>query len=447
MRARLKLGCFLPMKQAKEQEPSMPLTERMVEPVPADIEVGGALRYLARQPILDTRGGVHAYELLFRSSAENACRTNDGDFATRTMLDNTILFGLEKLARGLPAFVNCTSAVITQEQVQVLPAGMTVLEIVETVEPTPELIQACVQLKTLGYRIALDDFVWQPSLEPLIPLADYIKIDFLKCGAAERRRLLARVTPSTALVAEKVETQADFETARKEGFKLFQGYYFCAPAVLRAAKIPANHLFRLQMLELLHQDPVDFHKLSELVKRDAGLTYRLLRLVNSPVCAIRQEVESIEMALMVVGEDLFRRIASLAIASELNTGQTSEILRLAFTRARFCELAAPFFGLDANEQYLIGLFSMLPAMLKVPMPEVLRVLPLREPVQEALLGTVSPLRALLQWIEAEERQTCWRGQAGSESRRVFEVDLVSCYAAALVWADESLPAFEVASGR
>jgi len=130
-------------------------------------ELAGGIRYLARQPILDLRGQVHGYELLFRMGPETAFR-GDRETATRTTLDNTVMFGLEKLTAGLPAFVNCTSQSLTEDLVHVLPPSMTILEILEDVEPTPSLIEACVRLKRAGYRFALDDFVWKPGLEPLV---------------------------------------------------------------------------------------------------------------------------------------------------------------------------------------------------------------------------------------------------------------------------------------
>ncbi|MGB8097487.1 MAG: HDOD domain-containing protein [Terracidiphilus sp.] len=404
-----------------------------------DREFPGELRHLARQPILDARGQVHAYELLFRAAAENA---GDDDAATRTILDNSMVFGLEKIARGLPAFVNCTLQVLTQEQVRVLPPRMTVLEIRETVKPTPELIQACIRLKSSGYRIALDDFTWSSPLQPLVLFADFIKVDFLKVSEDERRLLLSKLPYNSTLIAEKVETRADFETARTEGFSLFQGFYFCAPAAVHVAKIPANRLCHLQMLQLLQHDPIDLHKIAEQVKLDPGLSYRLLRLVNSPACAIRQNVCSIEMALMAIGDDQFRRLASLAIASQLSGGESNEILRMAFIRARFCELAAPLFGFEPGEQYLIGLFSMLPAMLKVPMKDLLLALPLRWEMQEALLDHDEPVRAPLQWVEAEERREWELCRQIASNRGLPPSELADRYLTAILWADEALPAAE-----
>lgn len=404
-----------------------------------DDVVAGTLRYVARQPILDLRGKVHGYELLFRGGPEAIFR-GDGDFATQTMIDNSVVFGLEKLTSGLPAFVNCTAETLIKEQVGLLPPTMTVLEILETVEPEPALIAACRHLKSLGYRLALDDFVWRPALEPLIQIADYIKVDFLISGEAERREMLGRLggTP-LALIAEKVESQEEYQRARAEGFKLFQGFYFCRPVLFTRRTVPANKLLHLELLRLLQEATLDLHKLSELVKRDASLTYRLLRLVNSPACAVRQEVRSISGALIAVGDDIFRRIATLAIMSELNADQPTEILRMAFIRARFCELASPLCGLNALEQYLVGMFSMMPAMLQAPMDDVVTALPLREKVRNALLGEANRERHLLDWLEANERGE-WRrcdGAAAALGRNGDE--LHRCYTDAVLWAEDILP--------
>ena len=159
---------------------------------------------------------------------------------------------------------------------------------------------------------------------------------------------------TVALLAEKVETQEEYQRACDEGFTLFQGYYFCRPVLMENRKVPSNRLSHIEILQLLRGDSIELKKLTRLVKRDASLTYRLLRLVNSPMCAVRQEVNSIQSALLAVGEDAFRRIATLAITSELNGDQPEEILRMAFVRGRFCEVAAGMCGLDPTEQYLLG---------------------------------------------------------------------------------------------
>ncbi len=403
-----------------------------------NLGLAAALRYVARQPILDLYGRVHGYELLFRSGPETMFR-GDGELATRTIIDNSVIFGMDTLTGGLPAFVNCTAEALIKGQAGLLPASMTVLEILETVEPTPELIDACRRLKSLGFRLALDDFVWTAALEPLIEIADYIKFDFLALEEGKRREMLQRIGDRpVALVAEKVETQEEYRRARDEGFRFFQGYYFCRPMLLSHRKVPANNAFHIELLRVLQQVPLELQKVSELVKRDPALTYRLLRLVNSPACAVRREVRSIRTALLAVGDDVFRRIATLAIASELNTGQPTEILRMAFIRARFCELASHPCDLSPLEQYLLGMFSLLPAMLDASMDEIVSALPLRPEIGAALAGEPNRERALLSWIEANERGDWHRCDTLAAEQGLDQDHLRRCLAEALSWSELSL---------
>jgi c-di-GMP-related signal transduction protein len=401
-------------------------------------EEAESVRYFARQPILNLHGKVHGYELLFRSGPEAVFR-GDGELATRTMIDNTVLFGLGRLTSGLPAFVNCTADTLTSDVIHILPAGMTVLEVLETVEPTPALVGACRKWKAAGYRVALDDFTWKPGMEPLVELADYIKVDFAVSGREERRTLLNRLQDATvALIAEKVETEEQYIEAREEGFTLIQGYYFCRPALMKSRKVPANKLSQVEILRLLQDDSIDLRQLAQQVKRDTALTYRLLRLINSPVCAMRQEVRSVQGALIAVGEETFRRMATLAIANELNAGQPEEVLRTAFVRARFCELAAERCGLDRREQYLLGLLSLLPAMLRRPMKDLTPSLPLRDEIRRALEGDRTPDRCLLCWIEAHERGNWSACEMITERRLLDEKVLQTCYEEALLWAEAAV---------
>jgi EAL and modified HD-GYP domain-containing signal transduction protein len=406
--------------------------------VPA--EHADVLRYVARQPILDTNGRVRAYELLFRAGPEQVFR-GDGNLATRTILDNTVLFGVENFTAGLPAFVNCTAEVLTEQLVDVLPPSLTVLEILETVEPTPQLVEACRKLKAAGFQLALDDFVWDERFLPLVELADYIKVDFLLSDHVERIRLMQRLQnyPITWL-AEKVETQQEFEMALQEGFTLFQGYYFCKPTLMKNRSIPPNTLLHFRIMKFLQKDPdkLNLRKLGRLVKRDASLTFRLLRLVNSPLYAIRQEVRSIDSALVLVGEEAFRRIAILAITSEMNKGQSAEILRMSFVRGRCCELAARLCDMNPTEQYLLGMLSLLPAMLRVPIQDLIPSLPLRKEIRDALLGEVVPERCLLNWLERHELGNWEEGDAILCAIGLSGASMLQCYSEALLWAEESL---------
>jgi EAL and modified HD-GYP domain-containing signal transduction protein len=408
-----------------------------VLPAPSDedgVDRTGGLCYLARQPILNSRGGVHAYELLFRSGIENSFGGCNHETASRIVLDDAVVFGLEDLSDSLPAFINCTAEVLTGELVGILPPRLTVLEILETVEPTPALIAACRNFDMQGYRIALDDFLWDAKFAPLVELATYIKVDFLGSTPEERREILRQTHDWGAqLVAEKVETDDDYRQAAREGFSLFQGYYFCRPVVMEKRKIPSNTLFHLEILQELLKEPLDIHRLVPLVKSDASLTYRLLRLVNSAAFGIRSEIRSIQSALVITGDDAFRRLATLAIASEFNAGRPAEILHMALIRARFCELAASLCRLNPTEQYLLGMFSLLPAMLQVSMDEVAPILPLRVQIRESLRGIDLPEHHLLAWLEAHERGDWAASDTIALQDRVNREKLFRSYAEAVRW--------------
>jgi c-di-GMP-related signal transduction protein len=401
-------------------------------------EPGDGVRYVTRQPILDLRSKVHAYELLFSGSSGNeSC--SDRELAARTMLDSTVIFGLGKLTCGLPGFVKCTAEMLTGSLVEMLPAEITVLELVDAANGPPELLDACRNLKTAGYRLALDQSKWDSRAKPFVEIADYLKVNFLRTNPRERQTLRGQVGDTmAALVAEKVETQAQFRAARDEGFALVQGYYFCRPVVLGSRQVPANRLSQLEILRLLKEDSLNLHKLTQLVKRDASLTFRLLRLINSPVCAMPQEVHSVQAALLAVGEETFRRMATVAITSEMNAGQTPELLRMAFVRARFCELAATASGLDGTEQYLLGLLSLLPAMLRAPMKDLAPTMPLREEIRRALMGEEIYPRCLLHWLERYELGD-WAGCGEiATARALDESGLLCSYQEAVAWTEAAL---------
>jgi len=403
----------------------------------AQAKWAGEMRYVARQPILNLRGHVQGYELLFRNAPEELFCPG-ADMAARTMLDNAVMFGLDWLTNGMPAFINCTVEALTEELVLVLAPSKTVLVVPGNVELTPRLLDSCRRLKTRGFRLALDDFAWKPNLRPLAELADYIRVDFNRFGVAERQYLRHAECVSLEMVARKVETPEDYKRACLEGFRLFQGAYFCRPILLKKRKVPANRQLHFEIVRLLHHDPIDIPEVSQLVLRDASLTYRLLRLVNSPIYAIHQEVRNIASAIIAVGEDTFRRIVSLAVLSELNGDEPPEILHMALVRGRFCELAAGGCALDSAEQYLLGMLSLVPAMLHLPMEELTPSLPLRSEICEALEGASNPERTLLAWIEQHE---CGAWEACDRivhAEGLSQEHLVKCYAASVVWAAAAL---------
>jgi c-di-GMP-related signal transduction protein len=393
----------------------------------------GEMRSIARQPILDRNSRVHGYELHFEANPASAASGGVVQ-QVRTLLDETVLFGVEKFTGGLPAFVTCSAEALVERWTTVLPPATTVLQIPSTLEVTNDLLTACHELKAAGFKLALVEVDSQPTAHPLSVLVDYIKMGLGGLRSAQRHAPRGQHPGACATyVGIGVETQEDFQNANAQGFTLFEGYYFCRPETIRTQKIPANRLCHLDILRRLQKSPLDLAGISPLVFRDAALTYRLLRLVNSPIYAIRHEIRSIESAIMVLGEDTFRRIATLAILSEFNAEQPPEILHMALIRGRFCELAAKLCGFEPGEQYLLGMLSLLPAMMRYPMEALAPELPLRDEIRQALRGADVRERCLLAWIECHERndQTAWNQIA--EAYGLNQQKLVQFYIDAVVW--------------
>ena len=403
---------------------------------PSEPSAMGSNRFLARQPILDRQGRVFAYELLFRSGWMD-CFEGEHDDATRQMLDNVLVSGADALSSQTLAFVNCTRDSLVRGLVTLLPPATTVLEILETVEPDDEVIAACRNLKKKGYRLALDDFVLRDGMQPLIDLADFIKIDFRASDAAERRKIRAELQGShAALLAEKVEDEAEFQIALGEGYHYFQGYFFCRPTMVARREVPASQLCGLRLLSVLSRSPVKTREVEQVVMADASLSYRLLRMVNSPLYAMRKPIESIGRALVIVGENEFRKLALVAMSAGLSKRPPHALLLLALQRARFCELAAHALDGNPGEQYLLGLLSVVDAILQLPMTTVVQSLPLRPEARAALLGEKNDESRGLRAAHHFETGT-W-AREDDPGTHADCTDLTGLYAQSVRWANQEL---------
>lgn len=384
---------------------------------------------IARRPILDRKSRLIAYELCFPGMHRGG---PDEDHASRAILDDVVLFGLDRLTAGMPAFIPCNADMLFAGWVHVLPVDLVVLEVSAKIECGQLLVETCRNLQNSGFRLALADCESNPLHHPLYPFVSYVKFDLNHLRLVDPAQFLA--DPSIAIVATDINTQEDYREACKCGASLIQGLYFCSPDLIRSPKIATNHQVQLRVLRELQSDPLKLKRLGPVVELDASLVYRLLRMVNSPWCAVRQEVKSVESAILILGDDTFRRIAGLAILSELNAGQPSEVLNMAIVRARFCELAAKKARLNPNEQYLLGILSLLPAMLLCPMVKLAPDLPLRSEIRDALLGDPVPAGGMLAWIKSYEKQNFEECQDIALSYRLTQQELSRLYVDAVVWA-------------
>jgi EAL and modified HD-GYP domain-containing signal transduction protein len=397
------------------------------------------LHFITRQPILDRLGRVHAYCLLTRTEA-GTLPSNQRDRATRGLIDKTLLFGFEQITQGSSALIPCTPETLEDGLTEMLPPTLTVLLLQTGAAPVAnELAANCKTLKLAGFRFCIAGHELLHAPAQLLELMDYVKVDFSSTSKIERQHLLEQaMLLAAAPIAEKVETEADYCQASREGFGLFHGYYFCRPEKLHKQPVPANRLAHLQILQLLQQSDFNVAEIARWVRNDTSLAYRLLRLVNSPACAIRQDVRSIETALMILGEKTFRRMALVAVSSELNAGNSVEVLRMAFLRSWFCEQVSASAGLDAAEQYLLGMLSLLPAMLGRPMEELIASLPLRDEARAALAGTHNRERTLLSWLIAYEAGDWDTATAIASAANLRMQPLVAAFLEAILHAEELL---------
>ena len=393
-------------------------------------------RFIARQPIFDRKRRVFGYELLARTGWENRF-SGDSDAATRKMIFDGALYGFEGLTRGRKAFINCTRESLVEGMVTLLPQ-QTVLEVLETVAPDSVVLEACNNFKKMGYQIALDDFTLCPEIEPLVALADYIKVDFRLSNAADRREIRACLKGSKAvLVAEKIETEEEHKTASDEGFDLFQGYFFCHPTLFSANRAPASGNKYLQLFSAVSQKDLNFLQLAALVESEVTICYQLLRLVNSAAFGLTKSVESVHGALVLVGEEQFRKLVLNTIAAESCKRHPDELLIRVLQRARFFELLSPYTGENPQEQYMFGLLTLIGVMLDLPLDVAIRSMPLRDEVKRALHGepnNVSRGLSLLRCYEQGDWMSCIEK---TMPLKLTEGTLSRLYAESLRWAEQA----------
>jgi c-di-GMP-related signal transduction protein len=417
-------------------------------------------KFIARQPIFDDKLKLFGYELLYRAAGENAFRPYKEASGT-LIVDSTMLFGLQTLTGHAKAFINFDLLALQRGTARLLPPDQVVIEILENITPTQEVVQLCAELCNEGYTLALDDYVGHPKWEPLLPLVKFLKVDFRGCdppvraAIANRHRnkldLVANANPGAnangmRLLAEKIETNDDLLEARSLGYTFFQGYFFCKPTTLSAREIPGNKLNCLRLLHLVASPDFNYDAVEQLLKTDPALVYKLLRYLNSWLVAVRGEIHSIREAIALLGEKEFRRWISVLAVVAMASDKPHELIRTALTRAFFCEnlakaltdppalsavpspasvstdsatrvslspisvppASAPPVSLSpisvkSSDLFLMGLLSVTDAILDRPMEQVLATLPIAPEVRAALCGTSNPYRDVYDLLLAYER--------------------------------------------
>lgn len=364
--------------------------------------------FLARQPIFRPNMKVFGYELLFRSGLQNFCSAAiDSMAATSNVISNSqYLLGLQKVTGGKRAFINFPQGMLNRHTPFLFSARSTVVEILEDVKVTPTLLKNCSKLADKGYIFALDDFKYRKGMEPLMELAKIVKFDVLAMSWEELEEEVARARRyKLKLLAEKVETMAQFQRLQEMGFHLYQGYFFSKPEIMSSKDIPGSKLQYLNMLSQLQDQTTDYEKMAELVSHDVALAYKLLRYVNSAAFAVRVEVKSLQSAIALVGEEKLRQWISVMMLSYLAEDKPNELLRLSVQRARFCQgLSDLIAGAGSRAScYTLGMLSLLDVILERKMEQILDGLHLDQDLYDALVSGTGRLGVLLTLTKAYEQ--------------------------------------------
>jgi EAL and modified HD-GYP domain-containing signal transduction protein len=396
-------------------------------------------RFIARQPIFDRQEHVYGYELLFRSGLENRYTGDDRDAAACDVADYFLSAGAKPLTAGRKAFINCTRQFLVKEYATLLPKEEAVVEILETIEPDAEVLAACRRLKDMGYVIALDDFAYAEKFEPFVELADIIKIDFKFSGPSERKQAIAKFLPrGIRLLAEKVETRAEFAEARDSGYVYFQGYFFCKPQIVPSLHIPAFKVHYLRILQAINKPELDRHEIVTLIEREISLWYKLLRFVNSPLFGFLREISSTRHALALLGDRELRKWACVAAVLGIAGNKPNELVLTSLTRGRCCELLAANrdAAIDEQSMFLLGVFSLMEAMLGRPMSEIVSEIALPDVVRAALLGRPNHYREILDLVKAFEAGSWNEVSELVADLRQDESHLSAAYLEAVDWAQK-----------
>jgi c-di-GMP-related signal transduction protein len=412
-------------------------TSRVVRP-----DDDNLARFIARQPIFTVDRKLFAYELLARSNPTSLIKGagGAGGLTDVKALDDLFLTGIEAISGGSTIFINCTRQFLVNEYLMLMPRDLVVAEILENVEADDEVLAACRRMRARGYRFALDDYTESVLTEEFLQIADFVKIDVLATSFADQKRVIAscRARGIPAL-AEKVETNEQFEDCKHLGYQFFQGYFFRRPQMLSRRSVPANKLVYIKLLQMVHSGRCEFGKVAELLKQDLSLSYRLLRYLNSPLFRFTRTIDSIQDALLLMGEDAIRKWVSIVAVAALSDSENEELLRLPLIRAEFCELVAEELSMARKDElFLMGLLSVMDVFLSVNISEVLAELRLSDGIKKAILGESSPYSPVYELVLNYETANWERVFECARALGLAKTRLPELYTQSIVWASNVL---------
>ncbi len=400
---------------------------------------------LARQPIFDRNRRVWGYELLYRSGGANYCDENEpGGRATARVIVNCLLnIGIDTLIGAKQALINVDREMLLGDFLWTLPRDKVILEILETVVGDAEIVKVCSEARDKGFVLALDDVDERAYGSPLLDLVDIIKVDFRSASLDARQELARRYgSGRTIMLAEKVETEEEFQNALSLGYQFCQGYFFARPALVSGRPLPVATVSLLRILGQLSDPDISINRLERAVQQHVSLAVKLIRYLNSGAFRWNSPIQSLQHALTLLGTDQLRKIVSLMIIADINGSGPRELLVKALLRARMCELLSLNFGLTARSGslFLMGLFSLIDVILRRPMEKALSELNLEDDISNALLERLPgdhPIRHLYEVVVAHELADWSSLERWTRDANVDLKKVTQCHLQALQWADEA----------
>ena len=403
--------------------------------------------FIARQPIFNMNESLYGYELLYRNNEDNSFPEVDADMATIDVLTHAFLtIGINEIAGDKLCFINFTENLLDKEVLKKFPANRIVVEILENIIITPHIIEQIRQIKAMGFLLALDDFVLKQNVlyyDELFSLVSYIKIDFLATTVEERKaveKIVKNNYPSVVLLAEKVETRIDFYDAKAAGYKLFQGYFFAKPEIIKATDIPANVAQYIRLINLMRKEEASMDEIALEIERDVSLTFKVLKMVNSPVARSRSKVRSIKQGVLMLGLEEINHWLHVLLLREIHKsyrGNGLAIVEASLFRAKFCELLAKKKRLANSSEYLlVGMFSLMDTILHKKMDQLVRELPFSDDVASTLVGSNTEMRPYLDLTIAYDEVRWNEMLEGAQKLEIDFPTLNNFYKEARKWATD-----------
>lgn len=362
--------------------------------------------YIARQPIFDRNLQVYGYELLFRDSEANVFPDTHPDEATsKLLLEQHLLGDIDTVCLGKQAFINFHTNTIIHKFPDFLDAEKVWIEVLETVEVSHELKRACELTNHKGYRLALDDHDFSERWKQLMPHINLVKIDIQDQGLQLAKRLQWFKQRGVPILAERVETQEQYEACRELGFDFFQGFFFERPEIIKRESLSPQKSNMLTIMSEMFKPELNFQKLAAVIQNDLSLTYSLLKLINSPAFGLRTQVRDINHALTYLGEAEVKKYLALVVLANLSHDEPEELNIKSLTRARFMELIVGHgrAGRETSSAFMVGMLSLLDVILRQPLDQILLQLPLVAELNEALVARDGKLGRILALVEAYEQ--------------------------------------------